>query len=1232
MGGGGSRCQLADYRYGREDMLALYEKGLPPPQSLSMFPPIYSEQVLPPLALVPATDEERQWAARAPSLGPSTRGGRGAPGIGERGGRGVRGARGAYQPFGRALGAGYDGGSGGGGGGWGGVGGEQTEWSPRKDFTYSRSTSSGGIDNWRRNNRTLSEDEDGWRNTASHGRGGGPGEKWNRASSWREGEEDARDKRWHEQNMGATRGGGGGHRRMWDAQDEHLPEWATENLAEGGGTFDSSGAFHGSDDEHERGKELQKSASQHNIRNQHAPLVTSKSAVALSINKNTKTDGKEEKNARYHPDLDETKSKERTVANVEREMRQEQVEQSHRKATRPIEEASVKPPASVSTPAAVSVKSNQSNNTPPEAGGRVVDEDFDKLQEDFVSKLVVDEEPRKNVVPTSVSHPNVSMSNGIPAPPPNIMPPPPPATQEIWYYQDPQGDLQGPFLSSEMAEWFKAGYFTTTLFVRRQCDERFYTLGELVNLSSGNPFLASVPMAPPKQEKFSDPDVAMHYQQQFLNAQMMRARPYGAAESWTGVPGFHRDVYAPPMMPPMGPDMIPPASTAAPMLQQILSQFKMPPVSVQPTVMDESLPTSNPMHLDPLRALVQQMGGLQSLQARLQPQGMPPPPSHGMPANGTVPPPKADGGKMEPTDFMQFMQQHAALGKPQPSQLDQRIDLDSLWKRNQYPPQQQAQQAQPPPPQQQQQQQQHPPPPQMQQANNLQTTPQWPQSDKPISMWDAPTVPQVLQGGMPPASQPIVNQVPEPPVNDASDKKNKKEEKKLKELEEKQAKKEAEEKRKQEQRKQELEKKQQEEKRKKEEERVRKEMEKMKKEAEEKRLKELAEKKRLKEQRKEEEARKKAAEELKKQEDEKERLAAKDRENEMKKAQAEVQRHLALAAAANQKPAKTAPWSQATNNQGYSLAEIQKIERERKAEQVLMLQQAQQRQLQQAVLEQVASPEKMNSFGVPLNWANKPMRPNHVKSLAEIQAEEQDRLLKQKEKEKAAQKEKETLSPPSSTSTIWSGQSLTWNNSDGTGFWDEPTPQPTAQKKPQQAQPVKQVVSRQPQQQQQPAVKKQPVKQPKEQANNNANSNNTEVNSSDEFTNWCIRTLASMNTQVDIPTFVSFLRSIESALDVRDYCREYLGEKPATQQFAAQFLEKRRSFKPKPNAHKDDMCSPAPAITPSTQHSNDFQEVKGKGKKVKKSKMLKVDARILGFNVTAAQDRINVGDRDYGEA
>lgn len=41
-------------------------------------------------------------------------------------------------------------------------------------------------------------------------------------------------------------------RKSWDT-DDHLPEWATENPADGGGSFDDKGAFHGSDDEQVNG-------------------------------------------------------------------------------------------------------------------------------------------------------------------------------------------------------------------------------------------------------------------------------------------------------------------------------------------------------------------------------------------------------------------------------------------------------------------------------------------------------------------------------------------------------------------------------------------------------------------------------------------------------------------------------------------------------------------------------------------------------------------------------------------------------------------------------------------------------------------------------------------------------------------------------------------------------------------------------------------------------------------
>uniref|UniRef100_A0A182N5I7 GYF domain-containing protein n=1 Tax=Anopheles dirus TaxID=7168 RepID=A0A182N5I7_9DIPT len=134
-----------------------------------------------------------------------------------------------------------------------------------------------------------------------------------------------------------------------------------------------------------------------------------------------------------------------------------------------------------------------------------------------------------------------------------------------------------------------------------------------------------------------------------------------------------------------------------------------------------------------------------------------------------------------------------------------------------------------------------------------------------------------------------------------------------------------------------------------------------------------------------------------------------------------------------------------------------------------------------------------------------------------------------------------------------------------------------------------------------------------------------------EFTDWCTRALSSLNSNVDIPTFVGFLQDIESPFEVKDYIRLYLGETKESSEFAKQFLERRSKYKNQQrqkNAHIDDMCKPAPAINPS---SNDFQEIKGKAKKIKKNKMMKLDSRILGFSVTAAPDRLNVGERDYGD-
>lgn len=46
-----------------------------------------------------------------------------------------------------------------------------------------------------------------------------------------------------------------------------------------------------------------------------------------------------------------------------------------------------------------------------------------------------------------------------------------------------------------------------------------------------------------------------------------------------------------------------------------------------------------------------------------------------------------------------------------------------------------------------------------------------------------------------------------------------------------------------------------------------------------------------------------------------------------------------------------------------------------------------------------------------------------------------------------------------------------------------------------------------------------------------------------------------------VPTFVSFLKEVESPYEVHDYIRAYLGDTPEAKEFAKQFLERRAKQK-----------------------------------------------------------------------
>lgn len=80
-----------------------------------------------------------------------------------------------------------------------------------------------------------------------------------------------------------------------------------------------------------------------------------------------------------------------------------------------------------------------------------------------------------------------------------------------WIYQDPQGNVQGPWSGLEMHDWFKAGFFTAELLVKKLEDTDFEPLAQLVRRigNSREPFLVpqiGVPHGPPSGGQTSWPN------------------------------------------------------------------------------------------------------------------------------------------------------------------------------------------------------------------------------------------------------------------------------------------------------------------------------------------------------------------------------------------------------------------------------------------------------------------------------------------------------------------------------------------------------------------------------------------------------------------------------------------------------------------------------------------------------------------------------------------------------
>lgn len=519
------KYKLAEYRYGREEMLLLFESNTKPPDELRREnAPLVKEECQQPLALIPMTEEETAlWATpvnsevvlrlsnnkdrdrpagpgRAPPnlsdripdsrsgvrgdvrAGPAPAGGRGigaAPGMrvgvpirpppaissnrtafgygrsfeDEPEGDRREGFRGDVFKRGISLNQEDQ---------------RNDRFRPDPDETKPRNRldSRSNAENWRSAGRSANEGPN-WRSSAR--REDGSNWKAGASSSWREdGPDDQSD---HRNGRNRYRSNDWEHQHGDDGAN--LPEWSLDDGGTSVGTFDASGAFRSGSP----GRELEDDGE----------------GEWTSVRSNrTKRDREKD---HHHPDrqqpLPQHRDDQMSVVRDSADHSQSLMSKNlfHDHDSRSDEIAATRSDNKNGT-------SSIMNPEPNPLSGRDFDEDFsfEKLAESMVTKWTEEEEAKSgfsHVEQHDRNYPSESAAE----------------SGTRWYYRDPQGKIQGPFVSSEMMEWFKAGYFEMNLLVRRSGDERFSQLGILIESCGGQiPFAPGAEMPPVRQ----DPAKSVH--------------------------------------------------------------------------------------------------------------------------------------------------------------------------------------------------------------------------------------------------------------------------------------------------------------------------------------------------------------------------------------------------------------------------------------------------------------------------------------------------------------------------------------------------------------------------------------------------------------------------------------------------------------------------------------------------------------------------------------------------
>ncbi|KAG7465303.1 hypothetical protein MATL_G00174930 [Megalops atlanticus] len=453
------KYKLAEYRYGREEMLALYIKDNKVPEDMQdkEFAAILQDEPLQPLALVPLTEEEqRNFSMSVNSVAVLRLMGKGGGAISAgvargrgstRGGRGRgRGDSGFYQ---RSI---EDGEGGFGRSGreihrsqsWDDrgerrfekplrrdgvrVGFEEAGPAPRKDYTRSDS------ENWRTLREEHEEEDAGepggsWRLAGARRDDGGP-----RSAGWREhgGSGEGRRRKFEFDFREHPEGGRrrAGSEGLEDDRDG-LPEWCTDEEDGEMGTFDSSGAF-------------------------------------LPIKKGSKDPIPEEQELEFQgleeEEEESSQDRERKDSSGERAEAKEAAAAGEREAPSALPAKASKVSGEETAPAGgitqlSPVTTSSLSSSPPSSsaaidlpppGGDTEDEEGMKHLQQEAEKMVASlqdtsleeecftqtlQESRNTAAALPLSH-EAAMK---------------------WFYKDPQGEIQGPFTTLEMSEWFQAG-------------------------------------------------------------------------------------------------------------------------------------------------------------------------------------------------------------------------------------------------------------------------------------------------------------------------------------------------------------------------------------------------------------------------------------------------------------------------------------------------------------------------------------------------------------------------------------------------------------------------------------------------------------------------------------------------------------------------------------------------------------------------------------------------------